>query len=197
MPEKVSSGKKTIFSQDIAHYLIGFSILAKGWAKLEHHNHQLAEIIFIFIAGSFIILGTALHHKLEKRIKNFTATFHIAEGVALLMVGWILFQEGSRRIHYFYIFLGGIFCIIGLTILLSRKESREKLQFLLMQWIGIAFVAAGLLTFILNRIGDKDIWITAIAAVLVLAGSGMTIRSQLKMKSRIFSKKNSNFTHRK
>jgi len=35
------------------------------------------------------------------------------------------------------------------------------------------------------------------AALLVLAGSGMTLRSKLKIKSRIFSKENSNSTKEK
>jgi len=188
LPEKKKTERKRRFIQDISHYLIGFSILAKGYAKLEHYQHQLGEIIFIFLAGIFIILGAAFHHKLEKRIKNFSASFHIAEGAAFLMVGWILFKEGSVRLHYFCFFIGAVYIMIGLTFLFGKKDNKEKQQLRLQLWIGTAFLGAGLLAFILNQLHNTSTWATVISVIMICVGLLMAVRSKLKKQAGVFSK---------
>lgn len=42
MPDKSHSGRKPLFRQEISHYLIGFSILAKGWSKLGRFKNEPA-----------------------------------------------------------------------------------------------------------------------------------------------------------
>ena len=171
---------------NLSHYLIGFSILAKGFAKLENHHDQIAKIIFIFIAGLFIITGTFFHKKIEKTIKNFSALFYIAEGIALVIIGLIFFEEGHSRISYFYFFIGVVFSIIGFFFLFTKDENKKKLQIQLQRWLGIAFIAAGILTFILNQIYVTNVWVNILSIVLIICGALMVVRSVLKKQSRIF-----------
>lgn len=185
MPKNNSTKRRNKLLQNFSHYLIGLSILAKGWAKLEHYHHQLGEVIFIFLAGIFIIAGTAFHDRFKKRIKNFTASFHIAEGLALSIIGWIFFEEGSSRLSYFYFFIGMVYFVIGITFLFVNEEKKEDMQRRMQLWLGIAFLATGFITFILNQINDNNAWVNVMSLMFVGAGLVLMIRSKLKKKSRI------------
>lgn len=178
-----SKPRRREFRESFSHFLVGFAILAKGWAKLEEHHGLSAEIILIFFAGVFIILGTVFHRRLEEKIRNFTATFHVAEGLALLVIGMIFLREGSSRLQYFYFFIGSAFLAIGLVFFLCPKEKREWVQFRVQLWLGITFEAAGIFTFFMNRFGNSNPWADIIALVFVGAGLIM-IRKNLKKKSR-------------
>lgn len=172
--------KRAPLLQNLSHYLIGFSILAKGIDKLEHYHHQVAEVIIIFLAGIFIIGGTAFHARFARRIKNFTATFYAAEGLALFIIGWILWEEGSSRLSYFYFFIGLVFLVIGITFFVTKEKKKEEIQSRVQLWVGITFLAAGIISFILNQINDKNAWVNVISLVFVGAGLMMIIRSKRK-----------------
>lgn len=185
MPDTDSTKSRGISRENLNHYLIGFVILAKGYAKLEHHHGRFGEIILIFLAGIFIILGTALHHRLEKWIRNFTATFHVAEGLALIFIGVIFLREGGSQLQYFYFFLGVVYLVIGLLFFFVKDENKERLRAWVQLWIGIAFLAAGFLTFLLNRIYAGSSWANVVSLVFAGAGLVMIVRRVLKKETRI------------
>ena len=135
MPETTTP--KSMRVLQLSHYMIGLTILMKGYAKLEHTHGRLGEVIPIFAAGVFIILGAALHHKLDKRIKNFAATFHIAEGIALFFVGAVFSREGGSQLQYFYFFIGIVYMVIGILFLFSDRDNRERLGLRIQLWCGI------------------------------------------------------------
>lgn len=173
------------FRENMSHYLIGFVILAKGYAKLEHRHDRLLEIILIFLAGIFIILGAAFHRRIAKKIRNFTATFHVAEGIALLFIGVIFQKEGDSQVQYFYFFLGLVYLVIGLLLFFVREEKKQRVRRQIQLWIGIAFLAAGIVTFLINRINDGDAWANVVSLVFAVVGLIMVGRRIRKKESRI------------
>lgn len=168
--QTIKLSKKSKFLTNLSHYLIGFTILMKGLSKLEHHPDQIIKILFIFFAGIFIILGAAFHQKIENKVKNFTALFHIAEGSALVFIGLIYLEEGSARVSYFLFFIGIVYFAIGLTFFFVKEEKKIQVQKRLQFWIGIAFLAAGLVAFILNQIYDNNLWINILSILLLSIG---------------------------
>jgi peptidoglycan/LPS O-acetylase OafA/YrhL len=185
MTEPETTLRRRNFRESFSHFLVGFAILAKGWAKLEEHPGLSAEIILIFLAGIFIILGTVFLRRLEEKIRNFTATFHVAEGLALLFVGSIFLREAGSRLQYFYFFIGAAFLAVGLVFFFCPAEKREKAQFQVQIWLGIAFMAAGIFTFVMNRFGETSPWADVVALVFVAVGLAMIVRTRLKKKSGI------------
>lgn len=169
----------------VSHYLIGLSILIKGYAKLEHTHGRLSEVIPIFLAGLFIILGAAFHHRLAKRIKNFTATFHVAEGIALLFIGMIFLREGGSQLQYFYFFIGVVYLVIGFLFFSAAKENQERLQFQIRLGLGIVFILAGLLGFILNMIYTQSGWAIAVSLLIAAVGVVLIFWTAKKRKSRL------------
>lgn len=186
MPESNESPGRGGFRERLSHYLIAFSLFAKGIDKLEHYHHQLGNVILIFCAGLFIVFGSAFHDRLAKRIPNFTALFHVAEGTALLLIGLIFFQEGNTRLPYFYLFLGAVFCVIGIIFFAVKDEHKERMRGLVQLWIGIAFLAAGLMTLVLNQAGEGERWVIVISFVFAAGGTVMVVRALRHKKSRIF-----------
>jgi uncharacterized membrane protein HdeD (DUF308 family) len=184
MPKTSTQKSLGILSSHFAHYLIGFSILMKGYAKLEHH-HSLGEVIPIFFAGMFIVLGAAFHHRIEKRIKNFKATFHVAEGIALIFIGIVFLKEGSSQIPYFYFFLGMVYLVIGFLFYFINEENKERMEIQTQLWIGIVFLLAGLLAFLLNLIQKNTGWAIAVSLLLAAAGIMLIVMSIRKRKSRL------------
>ena len=185
MADTGTKPRRSIPRESFNHFLVGFVILAKGWAKLVEHPDHPVEILLIFLAGIFIILGTLFHRRLEEKIKNFTATFHVAEGLALLFIGVIFLREGGSRLQYFYFFIGAVYLAVGLIFFFCPKEKRERMKVRVQLWIGIAFLAAGILTFFLNRAGDSSPWANFVALIFAGAGLAMIVRTILKKKSRI------------
>ena len=176
---------KRISRESFNHFLIGFAILAKGIAKLEHHHDRPVEIVLIFLAGIFIFMGTVFHARLEKRIQNFTATFHLAEGLALVFIGVIYLREEGSEVQYFYFFLGIVYLAIGLAFFFSGEEKKERLRRQMRLWIGIAFLAAGAVTFVMNRISEGSPWANVIALIFAGAGLTMIVRKIRKRENRI------------
>jgi len=185
MPDTDTPKSLQILRSNLGHYLIGFAILMKGYAKLEDHHGSLGEIIPIFFAGIFIVLGGAFHHKLEKRIKNFTATFHVAEGIALIFIGVIFLREGSSLLQYFYFFLGVVYLVIGLLFFFVKEENKKRMETQAQLWIGIVFLLAGLLAFLLNLVHNNGVWAIAISLVISAAGIVMIVKSARRKTSRI------------
>ncbi|MBN1274451.1 MAG: DUF308 domain-containing protein [Candidatus Aminicenantes bacterium] len=179
--------KKKEFLLSKTHYLIGFSLLVKGYAKWEHYPHQTAKVFVIFLAGLLMIVGAALHHKISKKFKRFTGLFNLFEGLALIMIGLIFFEEGSRRIPYILFFLGVSYLVIGFTFFFTKEKNKDKVFDYLQLGMGITFLAAGLTALILNLISDKNFWLYVISLLFFAAGSIMIIKKWRHKKARIFS----------
>ena len=159
--------------QNLAHYLIGFALVVKGWSKLEHFRDQPLRVGFIFLAGLLIILGTILHHRIEKKIKSFTALIYVMEGLALIVAATILFEQGKSRIPYFLFFIGVIYLIIGAGQFLIRGKNRQQAWRRLKFILGITYLAAAAVTLAWFLFWDHNFWLVVMA--VVLAGAGLFI----------------------
>lgn len=161
--------------QNVAHCLIGFGLLIKGWEKLEHFGQYPLLVIFLFFAGLLIISGAALHDRIEKKIPHFSAVFHVLEGLALIAAAIILLEKKGSRIPYFLLFIGVIYIVLGTVQLLAPQKDREKYLLRLQLVLGIVFLAAAVLSFVLNILRDGNVWMYVMAAVLAAGGIGILV----------------------
>jgi len=166
----------------VSHYLIGFTLVMKGISKLDHFHHHPLSIIAVFAAGAFIMLGTFFHHPLSRRIPNFTALFHIAEGIALTLVGAILLEKGAR-IPYFLFFIGAIYLVIGTIQFLAKAEQQERILPRIQLVVGFLFIMGGFAAVTYNLLDDRNKWMFIISGVMVAAGVFLLILRRRARKS--------------
>ena len=159
---------------NLPHFLIGFTLIMKGVDKAEHYHHFPFQVLFIFFAGSFIILGTVFRHIIERKIKNFTALFHVAEGISLILIGVILL-ENSLRIPCILFFIGAVYLTIGIVDFFTSKEGKKIIMPRLLIILGTAFLAAALTALIFNLRGDGNIWMYITTVLLAAAGIGILL----------------------
>jgi hypothetical protein len=168
MPRLFGSAKSAILEK-ISHILIGFTLVIKGVDKAEHFNRHPFTVVFLFCAGAFIILGAFFHQRIEKKIPNFTALFHVAEGISLILVGLALL-EGSRRLPYFFFFAGAVYLAIGAFEFFTDAAEKKELRPVLLAVLGTVFLLAALVAFILNFLGSNDSWVFIITGVFAVCG---------------------------
>ena len=161
--------KRSAAVEQVAHYLIGFTLIMKGISKLDHFHHHPLSIIVIFAAGAFIMLGTFFHHPLSRRIPNFTALFHFAEGIALILVGAILLEKGAR-IPYFLFFVGVIYLVMGTIQFFSGAEQKERILPRVQLVVGILFVLGGFAAVTYNLLDDNNMWMHIVSGIMISAG---------------------------
>lgn len=156
--------------QKVVDYLIGLGIVIKGWEKAEHFGDYPLLVIFLFLAGLLIILGASFHDRIEKKVPNFSAIFHVLEGSALIASAIILLEKGRSRIPYFLFFIGAVYLILGIVRFFTPEKKREKYLHRLQLVLGVAFLAAAAATLVLNAVFVHIIWMTVTAAALAVAG---------------------------
>lgn len=163
------------------HYLIGFGLIVKGIDKAEHFNHFPLSVIFFFVAGAVIIIGTLFHHQVEKILKRFDAAFFLLEGVAFLLAGLILLEKEGSKIPYFLLFISLLYMIIGAALLFTKEASKEKVMENITILLKYLFLSAALITLVVNIIFFNSVWMYIMAIMLVASGLfGDLIKKLLK-----------------
>lgn len=153
----------------LAHYLIGLAVLMKGLVKLDHFDHHPLSVIAILAAGAFILIGALLSRPLSRRLPNFPDLFHVAEGLALVLVGVILFGESSR-IAGFLFFIGLIYLVIGGVQFAANPEQKKRLMPALAIGVGALFILGGLVAVVYNLMHDRNFWMFFTAGLMIVTG---------------------------
>ncbi|MCX6557719.1 MAG: hypothetical protein NTW95_09875 [Candidatus Aminicenantes bacterium] len=168
--EKEKQDAKNAFIAKFADYVIGFTLLSKGWEEAEHIHHFPLRVVFIFLAGAFIILGASFSHFFEKRIRNFSGLFHLLEGIVEILVATILLQRGRHWIPVFLAFIGLVYFSMGLAQLLAGEGKQKEAMMRLRIAFGIVFIVFGAGMATLNALTEFKLPVLICCAVLVVAG---------------------------
>ena len=153
----------------ISHMLIGFVLVLKGIDKAEHYRQHPLTVIFLFAAGAFIILGALFHHSIEKRVRNFSAMFRIAEGLALVPVGIVLLER-SVRMPYFIFFAAALNLGLGVFEFFTDDADKKRLRPLFLAVMGAVFLAAALVFSLFNYFNSGNAWAYGISGIFAVCG---------------------------
>lgn len=170
------------------HYLIGFGLVVKGIDKLEHFEHFPLSVIFFFIAGAIIIIGTAFHHQIERFVKKFDAVFFILEGIALLLAGLILFEKHGSKIPYFLMFIAFLYLVIGSALILSNDSNRERVFIKIQKLFTVLFLAAAAVILVINILYYNSVWLYIMALLFVVSGVFMKLADRIMKKYHVTNK---------
>lgn len=168
--EKVKQDAKNAFIAKLADYIIGVTLLIKGWEEAEHIRHFPFRVVLIFLAGAFIILGASFSHFFEKRIRNFSGLFHLLEGIVEILIATILLQRGRHWIPIFLAFIGLVYFSMGLAQLLAGEGKQKEAMMRLRIAFGIVFIVFGAGLAALNALTEFKLPVLICCAVLVVAG---------------------------
>lgn len=158
------------WSAEIAGLVIGIQILVKAWEKIPYFSHNPLHVGFLFLAGLFVLVGSLLHHRLEKRIRNVHALFHLIEGCVFAVTALLFFEKGKFRMPVFLIFIGCLYVVLGVIELKMKDESDYKFGRRLLRGMGMILLAFGLTAIVWNGLDDKDPWVFGVSGLFVLIG---------------------------
>lgn len=161
--------RKNALLEKLSHILVGIPLILKGVDKVEHFHSHPFTVIFLFAAGVFIVVGAALHHRLEKKIPNFTALFHVAEGMALIVSG-IALLEKSSRLPYFLFFLGVVYLGLGAFGFFTNAADKKRLRPLLWTVMGTVFLIAAIVFLAFNFFNSGNVWAYISAGIIAVMG---------------------------
>jgi len=161
--------KRNALLLKFSHILVGIPLILKGIDKAAHFNSHPFTVIFLLGAGTFIILGTVFHHRLEKKIPNFTALFHFAEGIALILIGFSLLEKSSRM-PYFLFFIGAVYLGLGAFEFFTDAAAKKKLRPLLLTVMGIVFLFAAAIFMAFNFFHSGNTWAYITAGIIAVMG---------------------------
>ena len=169
MPRLFVSDERYAMLESLAHYLVGLTLVLKGIDLTEHFSRLPFTVIFLFCAGAFIILSAVFHHRIEKNEPHFTALFHVAEGVFLIIIGLVLLGKDSRQ-PFFFIPAGAAYLVLG-TFELFRDAAKKKdlLRFFLTVTATVFLAAAGI-ALAVNLFGTNSTRVYVMAEVLAFSG---------------------------
>jgi hypothetical protein len=112
--------------QGFGHYAVGLAVLMKGWWKLEHPHGYGLVIAIAFGGGAAIILGNALHRRLERHLHPFEAFIFAVEAVVAGLIGLADLQRERRLIHYCWLAIAVAFAARTLVILIKHRRRAAK-----------------------------------------------------------------------
>ena len=169
MPRLFVSNERYVMLESLAHYLVGLTLVLKGIDLAEHFSRHAFTVIFLFCAGAFIILSAVFHHRIEKNELHFTALFHVAEGVFLIIIGLVLLGKDSRQ-PYFFIPAGAAYLVLGsFELFRDAAIKKDLLRFFLTVTATVLLAAAGI-ALAVNLFGANDAWVYFTAEVLAVSG---------------------------
>jgi len=192
--EKEKQDAKNAFIAKVADYAIGVWVLTKGWEEAEHFGHFPFRVVFIFLAGAFIILGASFSRFFEKRIRNFPGLFHLLEGIVEILVATILLQRGRHWIPVFLAFIGLVYFSMGLAQLLAGEGKQKEAMMRLRTPLGIVFVVFGAGLAVFNALMEFKLPVLISSAVLVVAGifilsrRGVPLNKRSQLASRFYDR---------
>lgn len=169
MPRLFGSAKRSEIFEKISHFLVGLTLALKGIDKAEHFSRHPFTVVFLFAAGAFIILGAAFQHRIEKKVPNFTALFHVAEGIALILIGLVLLEKSSR-LPYFLFFVGAVYLGIGAFEFFTDAAEKKRLRPVLLAVLGTVFLLAAVVAAAFNFFGSNNSWVFITAGILAVCG---------------------------
>lgn len=169
MPRPFASEKKSVILETISDMMVGLVLVMKGVDKAEHFGRHPRTVLFLFAAGAFIILGAAFRHRIEKRIANFAALFHVAEGLSLVLVG-VMLLEKSARMPYFLFFAGAVYFGLGAYEFFVSAAARERQRPRLLAVLGTVFLAAALVFAGFNFFNSRNAWAYFTSGVIAACG---------------------------
>lgn len=167
--------KKIALMTNLGGVAMGVQILVEGADKLTHFREFPFLVSFLFLAGIFIIAGTFLHTRLERKVKNVEALFHLIEGGVLMASALFLFEQGKVRMPIFILFMGILYVILGLVHYQMKNDNREKLARKLVYGLGLFFLLAGLLMIVTNFYVDRDGWVFGVGGLIFMVGLFYTL----------------------
>jgi uncharacterized membrane protein HdeD (DUF308 family) len=141
----------------------------KGIDLAEHFSRQPFTVIFLLCAGAFIILNAVFHHRIEKNEPHFTALFHVAEGVFLIIIGLVLLGKDSRQ-PYFFFPAGAVYLVLGTFELFRDAAKRRDLLRFFLTVPATVFLAAAGIALAVNLFGANSIRAYFTAGVLAVSG---------------------------
>ena len=134
--------KIVLLTLHIPVVIIGVGIPLKGMEKLERLGHHPVVVTILLLLGGFVVLGAFLAFWLEKRIENAHALAHAAEGVAMSLRRFVLFEKGKLRMPLLLLFVGFLFVVIG-YVESKPQEQRERLTGPVLKGTAWAALAGG------------------------------------------------------
>jgi hypothetical protein len=169
MGRSFASEKKGAKLEMISDLLVGFAIVMKGVDKAEHFDRHPLAVIFLFCAGAFILLGALFRHGIEKRLPNFGALFHLAEGLALILVGLLLLEK-SARLPYFFMFIGVAYLGASGFEWFTTPDQKQRLRSRYLAVLGSVFLLAALVFSAFNFFNSGNTWAYITSGVIAAAG---------------------------
>jgi hypothetical protein len=155
--------------ESLVHYLVGLTLVLKGIDLAEHFSGYPFTVIFLFCAGTFIILNAVFHRALEKNKPHFIALFHCAEGIFLILIAMVLLERDSRQPFLFF-FAGGAYLALGsFELFRDAAEKKDLLRFFLTVPATVFLAAAGI-ALAFNLVGANNTWVYFTAGVLAVSG---------------------------
>jgi hypothetical protein len=112
---------KTILPKFV-HYLTGFGILLKAFAKLEHPEGYWPVIILFAASGGAIIVATALHDRLHHHQRYVDAGVMAIECVVMAVVAMLAFKEGARYYPYGFVIASVLFAVATIVRLVKKPR---------------------------------------------------------------------------
>ncbi len=169
MPRPTGSENRNALMETISHMLIGLVLVMKGIDKAEHYRQHPLTVIFLFAAGAFIILGALFHQRIEKKVRNFSALFRIAEGLALVPVGIVLLEK-SARLPYFIFFAAALNLGLGAFEFFTSAGEKKRLRPVLLAVMGAVFLGAALVFSACNYFNSGNAWAYGISGIFAVCG---------------------------
>ena len=107
----------------IAHLCVGLSIFMKGIDKFEHH-HTLIGLMLV-LAGLMVLAFSIYHKKIESTLGKIKYYIFGIESIAMALIGYSCYQNGSHLLHYAY-YMVSIMFLIAIPVTYFLHESRKK-----------------------------------------------------------------------
>jgi len=172
-------------AERFSEYAIGIMLLLKGWEDVPHFRHFPYRVIFIFLAGLFIIAGTKFQNQLAERAKSLPGIFHLLEGLVEIIVASMLLEEGKHWRPLFLALAGLYFCGLGLVHLLAKEGKREKAFRCLRIIQGITFIIFSITVAVANALSDPRAEVLVSAALLAFFGIILLVKRVTHQRKRV------------
>ncbi|HSQ36070.1 MAG TPA: hypothetical protein VLQ89_08780, partial [Candidatus Binatia bacterium] len=106
---------------------------------------------------------------LKNKISNFTALFHFAEGLALILSGVALLEKSSRM-PYFLFFIGVVYLGLGAFEFFFDQAEKQRLRPVLLTVMGTVFLTAAAVFLAFNYFNSGNTWAYITAGVIAVMG---------------------------
>lgn len=177
--------ERRLAAERFSEYAIGIILLLKGWEEAPHFHDFPCRVIFIFLAGIFIIAGTKFHSQLARSAKSLPGIFHLLEGLVEIIVACTFLEEGMHWLPPFVALIGLHFCSLGLVHLLASEEKRENAFSVLRVVQGIVFIVFAVAIAVANALSTPKPEVLFCAALLVFVGIRLIVKRTAHQQKRI------------